>query len=235
VAIVAFYLALRADINIGVLTGIWSISPLYLALLDYLFFDVELTKRHMLGMMCLVLSVTSLAICTQVEPDPPYRSANIKLHPFPVPSWFPTLLAMLAPIGFSLSSILVKWLVGKRKLNATTLPICAYTVVNLVISIASVCYFLLSAFNWQAFLLGFISSIINTLGIICTVHAFSSGPIGPTSALINSGTILLVIVEGIRFLTVPRYLEVLSVLVGLLGGAILTMPREIQRVILCVD
>lgn len=226
-------MALRADINIGILTGIWSISPLYLALLDYIFFDVELTRRHLLGMLCLVLSVTALATCTSLEPVPPVRSFSIKLNPYPVPSWFPTLLAMVAPIGFSLSSLLVKWLVGKRKINATTLPICAYTLVNFLISIISVLYFVFDSFDLYAFVIGFVGSIINTMGIICTVHAFTNGPIGPTSAVINIGTIFLVIVEAVRFLTVPRYLEVLSVVVGLLGGAILTIPEEMQKALGC--
>ena len=51
----------RAGVNVGVITCIWSINPLFMGLLDFLIFGQELKYYHIVGMAALILSVVSIS------------------------------------------------------------------------------------------------------------------------------------------------------------------------------
>ena len=67
-AIITFYNALKADLNVGVISGIWAINPLFLAILDYILFDTRLTNRHIIGILCLIISATMVSLSTFIQP-----------------------------------------------------------------------------------------------------------------------------------------------------------------------
>ena len=61
-AIMTMWFASRAGVNVGVITCIWSINPLFMSLLDFLIFGRELRYYHIIGTIALVLSALSISL-----------------------------------------------------------------------------------------------------------------------------------------------------------------------------
>lgn len=52
----------RAKINVGVMTCIWNISPLFMAFMDFFIFNEKLKYYHIVGMAALILSCFSISV-----------------------------------------------------------------------------------------------------------------------------------------------------------------------------
>ena len=62
------WLATKADINVGVITCIWSINPLFIAILDYFIFSYRLRYYHVIGMVSLILCGLSISLTKEFDP-----------------------------------------------------------------------------------------------------------------------------------------------------------------------
>jgi multidrug transporter EmrE-like cation transporter len=60
---VTMYLANQAGINVGVISTIWCVFPLYAALADYLIYKTKLEYFHWVGLICII--ICSLFISVQ--------------------------------------------------------------------------------------------------------------------------------------------------------------------------
>jgi len=227
-AILTFHYAIRADINVGVISTVWAINPLFLAVLDFLIYKQQLTKKHLLGMISLVLCAVCISLSRVVQPDTAHGSIKIYEESERVPAWIPTLFSVITPIGFAISGMLVKWLVRYRGMHPSYLSFGSYTIINFLLTVGAIIFFCVHGISWKLFFIGFVGSVINTLGIVSAVHAVSNGPAGPASALMNSSNILLAIVEAIRFMTMPRSLEIVGMIIGLFGATVLTIPDQLK-------
>jgi drug/metabolite transporter (DMT)-like permease len=56
------YYAHMADVNVGIITTIWSIQPMAAAVLDYLINGEKLMCHHIFGMLFIVGSALSISI-----------------------------------------------------------------------------------------------------------------------------------------------------------------------------
>ena len=82
--------------------------------------------------------------------------------------------------------------------------------------------------NWTLFWYGFVCSIFDNIGITFVNKAFSCGPVGPISAYLTLCLIGFVISEAIRLLRVPNYLQLIGLALGVFGGLILSIPKEMM-------
>jgi len=48
------YFSHMADVNVGVITTIWSIQPFIASILDYLIYNEKLMRFHLVGMVMIV-------------------------------------------------------------------------------------------------------------------------------------------------------------------------------------
>ena len=62
------WFAARAGVNVGVITCIWSISPLFIAVLDFLIYGQTLSYYHLIGLIALVLSAASISLVGKFDP-----------------------------------------------------------------------------------------------------------------------------------------------------------------------
>ena len=67
-AILTMWFANRAGVNVGVITCIWSINPLFMAFLDFIIFGQNLRYYHMIGTILLILSAVSISLVGRYEP-----------------------------------------------------------------------------------------------------------------------------------------------------------------------
>ena len=60
-AFTTMWVADDAQINVGIITAIWSINPLFIAVSDYLIYGIDLKQYHLLAMIALVVCVLSIS------------------------------------------------------------------------------------------------------------------------------------------------------------------------------
>ena len=60
--VLTFFFCLLAKVNAGVVTTIWSITPLFAAMFAYILFGERLTQKHLVGLVCLVLCVALISL-----------------------------------------------------------------------------------------------------------------------------------------------------------------------------
>ena len=56
-----------ADINTGIISGIWNLVPLFMAVLDYLFYRQVLNKYHIVGVVSLVLCAFLITVASNQD------------------------------------------------------------------------------------------------------------------------------------------------------------------------
>ena len=63
------YYAHMADVNVGIITTIWSIQPVAAATLDYFIYGEKLMLHHLFGIVFIIGSALSISISNQAEPS----------------------------------------------------------------------------------------------------------------------------------------------------------------------
>jgi len=69
-AFITMWFASLAQVNIGIITVIWSINPLYMALTDYLIFNKTMYYYHHLGTLLIVSCTVLLALSPMITGQP---------------------------------------------------------------------------------------------------------------------------------------------------------------------
>ena len=57
-----FTVSHKADLNIGIAQAIWSVSPFFIALLEWLCYGMRLQVHHIIGMSVMILCVVAVAL-----------------------------------------------------------------------------------------------------------------------------------------------------------------------------
>lgn len=106
-------------------------------------------------------------------------------------------------------------------------------VVNVLILIFAIVFWQYYHFSQDLFWLGLIGSIINTCGLTFMNTAISIGPLGPVASIGACANILLVIIEAVRHMKVPTYVEFIALVVGFGGALELVVPEFFEKVFCC--
>ena len=70
-AFLSMYFSARAALNPGVIITIWSVNPLYMAVMDYFLFGQRLHWHHHAGLFSIVISIVLLSLTGIVDPVVP--------------------------------------------------------------------------------------------------------------------------------------------------------------------
>mmetsp|Transcript_13330 Transcript_13330/g.22651 ORF Transcript_13330/g.22651 Transcript_13330/m.22651 type:complete len:89 (+) Transcript_13330:299-565(+) len=65
-AFLNLWVSVLADINTGIITGIWSLVPLFMAILDFIYFGERPKTPHVIGLICLL----GCALCISFSKGP---------------------------------------------------------------------------------------------------------------------------------------------------------------------
>ena len=65
------YYAYLADLNKGVVSVIWGLNPLFIALFDFILYKQKFAKRHLFGAISLILCSIAIGISYILEPTIP--------------------------------------------------------------------------------------------------------------------------------------------------------------------
>ena len=165
-AILTMYYSNLAKVNVGIITTIWSLNPLFLAVADYYINNQALFYYHYQGLFAILACsvIISLSGMIQSSPAVSIKTAVVKQ----APTWVPVIFGIVTPIMFTANGILSKHLTSERiNFNASTLSFTSYLLVNIVVLLVGIPYWRDHGFDQKLFWMGLIGSIVNTLGIVC--------------------------------------------------------------------
>ena len=63
------YFAALAHINVGIITTVWALTPLFMAIADSCIFHIKLEYFHYIGMFCIVICTVVLSLNDVINQD----------------------------------------------------------------------------------------------------------------------------------------------------------------------
>ena len=61
------YYSHMADVNVGIITTIWSVQPMAAAVLDYFIYGEKLMMHHLFGILFIIASALSISLSNHLE------------------------------------------------------------------------------------------------------------------------------------------------------------------------
>jgi len=214
------YYAHLADVNVGVITTIWAVQPLFGAILDKLIYDEDLKFSYIFG----ILLIAASSVCIGLKPAEASADGMV-LKDFP--KWPAILFAFITPCFFTGSGLFNKHLTNAENgFDATTMSVGTSFVSSVLVLILGVAWFWqqVEPFNSTLFVVGIFASILDTTGKVFIQRAFANGPVGPVAAVTECNNILLIIIDAIRVLKFPTWLEIVGFVLGISGGMVFAIP-----------
>jgi len=62
------YFSVKAEVNPGLITSIWSVTPFFMSMADFIIFGVKLGANHIAGITLIMLCVLLLGLKDVIEP-----------------------------------------------------------------------------------------------------------------------------------------------------------------------
>jgi len=98
--------------------------------------------------------------------------------------------------------------------------------VNLLVLIASITYWTTTQpIVWKYFAMGFVGSIFDTIGKVCSTSALSFGPGGPTNAMVEMAGPYLTVVVALVSWKMIKPTELVALLLCVHGSLFLVVPE----------
>ena len=240
------YYSHMSGINVGIITTLWSIQPLAAAFLDYLINGEKLTKYHLIGIVLVLASALLIAFSKAADPEEEpigqsfsrFGSAQInELQDDRVPKWIAVLFGILTPCFFVANGLYIKHLTAPHvRFDAITISFSTQLFSSLIILVIGFAWYWqeVEVLNKKMFLIGFFGSILDSLGKACIQKAYSCGPAGPISAFVELNNIALIILEAVRYMKMPNYLEFLGFIFAIVGALVLCIPEQLTYWLKCL-
>ena len=118
-----------------------------------------------------------------------------------MPKWIAVVFGFITPMFMVTNALYIKHLTKPEVgFNAMTVSFGASGTNSVIILIIGGAWYWTysEAFNSKLFIIGFFASIFDTIGKACIQRAYSLGPGGPVSALVETNNVLLILFEALR-------------------------------------
>ena len=70
-AFLTMYFSALAKMNVGLITTLWSVNPLFMAIMDRIMFKTKLQVFHVFGMVFIVICTVMLSLSGYFNPKTP--------------------------------------------------------------------------------------------------------------------------------------------------------------------
>ena len=115
--------------------------------------------------------------------------------------------------------------------DTTTLTMTTFFVANLVFLALAIIYWTYYVpLDWYLLLIGTIGVFLDSAAHNIAYVALGRGPGGPITALFCASTIGVAIVESIKYLKMPGWLELAGGFIGLIGALEFVIPDKVEKV-----
>ena len=107
--LLTIYFAVIANLNPGVITTIWSVTPFFIAVFDFFMFGVVLQCYHYIGIIFIFLGTLLLSLMKFIVPQPEAAVSEALVE-----TWVPVIMGVITPIFFTFQAMWLKHLVQER-------------------------------------------------------------------------------------------------------------------------
>lgn len=193
--IICFKYALYAGLNQGVITTIFTLSGIYVAIISWFMFNEKLDKFHITGML-LLISCTVLIVLSK----PTSHQEKLEVYDTEVTevsNLWPVGFALITTFIYSFRTIYVKLFVYHLKFNSLDFMTYSYLLsggVFIPFVINDMYYY---GYMPDVIYNGIASGILNGIAAILLFYATSTGITGPAYALKNIEPIVLAVCGSI--------------------------------------
>lgn len=101
-----------ANVNAGVVTVIWSATPIFQAIIDYFAFSESLKYNHWIGMLMIIICSVLLGLQKEIySAINGHDKAGTKVADVSekaLPTWVPVLFGIFSPVSFSFTTVITK-------------------------------------------------------------------------------------------------------------------------------
>eukprot|EP00347_Sterkiella_histriomuscorum_P013462 403364621 len=209
--------------------------PIWSAAIAYRVYHEKLQFNHYAGMTLLTICMGCISLSnildestTQLIPQADETEIEMwKYHPVT-----PVLFALIATLLIAINMNIVKYY-DKRGFPADVFAYSCYGITNFIQALFSFMVFHYHGFDLTYFIYGFCGSFLNTLGMVFTALAVSSGLSGPSSALVNLQCIFQTLFQSIQWNQVPNQMQIYGLVCGVLGCLVITVHDYLARVFCC--
>lgn len=136
-------------------------------------------------------------------------------------------MGVFTPITFAVSIMLMKHLTTDRMgFNSSDVTFSSTGFIQFFTLVVAISWYWtkIESLDWYLFLLGFIGSVTQSLGMSFINKAFTLGPSGTVSALGSVSAFFLVLIQAVKNLKSPRTLEIIGFIIGFIGALVLVIP-----------
>ena len=228
------YYSHMANVNVGIITTLWSVQPLAAGAFDYILYGERLTIFHLVGIVMVVASAfcISYSKVEATEPDP-----FVEIYDEKFPKWIAVLFGILTPCFFVAGGLWIKHMTKPGVgFEAMTVSFSSSLVTSTITIIIGVSWYWRSVavFEKKLFLIGFFGSIFESFGQAFIYKAYSNGPAGPVSSFVELNNMVLIVSEAIKYKKLPNWLELLGFVLALVGALVLCIPNELMTLLRCI-
>lgn len=121
--------------------------------------------------------------------------------------------------------------------DGAKVAISSLIVVQLFVLIAALIYWNsemghhIAQFDLHLFGIGSMIGVFRTLALIWINKALTVGPPPLVTSIVMCSTLLFVVIEAVRKLKVPSFIEIICLVIGFTGFFELVMPQYVERVL----
>jgi drug/metabolite transporter (DMT)-like permease len=145
---ITMYYCKLAHMQVSVVVIIWSLSPILMSLVDYIFYSNPLSTYNVVGIIFISMSIIILCANSQIghfslpglQPMSSNQAPN-NTFKMEMPSLIPIMFSIVTPIAFTAISILAKHLtseVRRNKFNTNSLVFTGSLISNTPILITAI-------------------------------------------------------------------------------------------------
>ena len=148
----------------------------------------------------------------------------------------PLFTGLLVPIGMAKNVIITKHLTSERVgFDATRMTFTCIGGMSLIEIVIAVFLWKYELMRWDLkyFLVGLMTSIIMSIGIVAMQNAIKNGPAGPCMAISALSSPLLVIVQAVIQQKGLPWIQILAIIIGMLGVFIMVLPSFFEKYLFC--
>ena len=150
-------------------------------------------------------------------------------------SYVPVIFALITPFCFTGRVLLIRRMTNEKFgicFDTTTLSMTVFMIDNLIFFILALFYWnYFVKIDWYALLMGTIGAIVDHAGLNVAYLALRKGPGGPITATFCVSTIFVSIVEALRYLKMPSFIEIIGFIIGFVGSLEFVIPEVVEGII----
>jgi drug/metabolite transporter (DMT)-like permease len=222
--IIAANYAILAQVNFGVIASCISLSTPMNCLLSYIFYQEKLTQKMMIGTSVLFLGIVWVAlakanpIVSEVVVDEEMRG------------WYRTIsigAAIMIGVLNSVRTVHAKYANVTHKYSPRDFNTDQGLLTGMFCLIASIIYFYKGtpSYTWYNLMVNFAASFMRMLCASVALNCMVKGLAGPTSALIQSNTVIQIAMNSLFLGLIPSFSQLCGSILTLSGVALLILYR----------